>query len=150
MQTLEQQRVLVTGGSRGLGLGVVEALVARKASVTVVARDSVRLMSSSSARRLDRFGRCHRSCARRIVLRDLRPSVLVLNAGARPPWRPARTDMGIVQQELEYRRQAAFTGFKPPSVSARSDSRVLISSSGAAIEGSPLSGITRVRNEWCG
>ena len=34
MQTLEHQRVLVTGGSRGLGLGVVEALVVRKASQT--------------------------------------------------------------------------------------------------------------------
>lgn len=31
--------VVVTGGSRGLGLGVVEALVAQGAAVTVVARD---------------------------------------------------------------------------------------------------------------
>jgi NAD(P)-dependent dehydrogenase (short-subunit alcohol dehydrogenase family) len=39
MQTFEHKRVLVTGGSRGLGLGVVEALVARHADVTVLARD---------------------------------------------------------------------------------------------------------------
>ena len=43
MQTLEQRRVLITGGSRGLGLGVVEALVAHHADVTVIARDSARL-----------------------------------------------------------------------------------------------------------
>ena len=43
MKTLERQRILITGGSRGLGLGVVEALVARHANVTVIARDTARL-----------------------------------------------------------------------------------------------------------
>ena len=37
MQTLERRRALVTGGSRGLGLGIVEALVARQANVTAKA-----------------------------------------------------------------------------------------------------------------
>ena len=36
---LKDKNVVVTGGSRGLGLGLVEALVARGAKVTVVARD---------------------------------------------------------------------------------------------------------------
>jgi len=44
MQTLKDQRAVVTGGSRGLGLGIVEALVARQAHVTVVARDAARLV----------------------------------------------------------------------------------------------------------
>ena len=43
MQDLKDQRVIVTGGSSGLGLGVVEALVARRANVMVVARDAQRL-----------------------------------------------------------------------------------------------------------
>ena len=47
MNTLEGQKVVVTGGSRGLGLGIVEALVARKAEVTVVARDPERLAEVS-------------------------------------------------------------------------------------------------------
>jgi hypothetical protein len=38
MVTLEGEKVVVTGGSRGLGLGIVEALVAQKAHVTVGAR----------------------------------------------------------------------------------------------------------------
>ena len=41
--SLESKTVVVTGGSRGLGLTVVEALVARRATVTVLARDAGRL-----------------------------------------------------------------------------------------------------------
>ena len=37
--SLKDKTVVVTGGSRGLGLGLVEALVSRGARVTVVARD---------------------------------------------------------------------------------------------------------------
>jgi NAD(P)-dependent dehydrogenase (short-subunit alcohol dehydrogenase family) len=36
---LKDTNVVVTGGSRGLGLGLVEVLAARGAKVTVVARD---------------------------------------------------------------------------------------------------------------
>ena len=38
--SLKDKNVVVTGGSRGLGLGLVEALVASDARVTVVARDA--------------------------------------------------------------------------------------------------------------
>ena len=37
---LRNKRVVVTGGSRGLGLGLVEALVPQGAKVSVVARDA--------------------------------------------------------------------------------------------------------------
>jgi NAD(P)-dependent dehydrogenase (short-subunit alcohol dehydrogenase family) len=43
MQSLKNQRAIVTGGSSGLGLGVVEALIERGAKVMVVARDTQRL-----------------------------------------------------------------------------------------------------------
>jgi NAD(P)-dependent dehydrogenase (short-subunit alcohol dehydrogenase family) len=39
--SLKDKNVVVTGGSRGLGLGLVEALVAHGARVTVVARDAL-------------------------------------------------------------------------------------------------------------
>jgi NADPH:quinone reductase-like Zn-dependent oxidoreductase len=44
---LKEEKVVVTGGSRGLGLGLVEALVAHGAKVTVVARDADRLGRSA-------------------------------------------------------------------------------------------------------
>ncbi|TGV17733.1 SDR family NAD(P)-dependent oxidoreductase, partial [Mesorhizobium sp. M4B.F.Ca.ET.143.01.1.1] len=36
--SLKDRKIVVTGGSRGLGLGLVEALVGQGAEVTVVAR----------------------------------------------------------------------------------------------------------------
>ena len=41
--SLKDKTIVVTGGSRGLGLGLVEALVDQGARVTVVARDQVAL-----------------------------------------------------------------------------------------------------------
>jgi NAD(P)-dependent dehydrogenase (short-subunit alcohol dehydrogenase family) len=40
METIRDQTVLITGGSRGLGLAMVEAFLRRQAKVTVLARDS--------------------------------------------------------------------------------------------------------------
>ncbi len=94
MQTLEQRRVLITGGSRGLGLGVVEAFVARRANVIVIARDSARLTEIKA-----------------------RLGVSIIPGDA--------TDPMLAESVLR---------------EVRPSSRVLISSSGAAIEGSPLSG----------
>lgn len=45
LTNLKDKKVIVTGGSRGLGLGLVEALVARDARVTVVARSAGALES---------------------------------------------------------------------------------------------------------
>src|SRR6476660_1006803 len=47
--TLKDKNIVVTGGSRGLGLGLVEALVANGAKVTVVAR-SAEALDSARAR----------------------------------------------------------------------------------------------------
>ena len=143
MQTLEDQRVVVTGGSRGIGLGIVEALVARKANVTVVARDPGRL--AEVKRRLGvgvAPGDIADPALAERVLREVKPSVLVLNAGAAPAtglihaltWdaftRVWNTD---VKAGLHW-IQAALRLPLP------SGSRVVIGSSGAAIGGSPLSG----------
>jgi D-arabinose 1-dehydrogenase-like Zn-dependent alcohol dehydrogenase len=85
MQTLEDQRVVVTGGSRGLGLGIVEALVARRAKVTVLARDPDRL--AEVQRRLGvgvAVGDVSDPDVAERVIREIKPSVLVLNAGTSP------------------------------------------------------------------
>src|SRR5260370_25416147 len=89
MDILDGQKVVVTGGSRGLGLGIVEALVARKAQVTVVARDPERL--DEVAKRLGVNvvrGDLTDATLAHCVLSDIRPSVLGLHARAPPPMGP--------------------------------------------------------------
>src|SRR5260370_7124734 len=84
--SLKDKNVVVTGGSRGLGLGLVEALVAHDASVTVVARDADALefvrarlgVATISADVTD-------ETAPRRILAEVRPAILALNAGPTPP-----------------------------------------------------------------
>ena len=140
---LRDKKVVVTGGSRGLGLGLVEALVASGAKVTVVARDGDALASIHT-----RLGVAvisadvtDESEAYRI-LSDVGPDVLVLNAGAKPGmgrldqlnWADFSATWETDVKAGLYWMQAAL---KTP---LKSGSRVLVASSGAARDGSPLSG----------
>ena len=141
--SLKDKTIVVTGGSRGLGLGLVEALVDRGAKVTVVARDQAALAAVQQ-----RLGVAvipadvtDEGAAQRI-LADVRPEILALNAGAVPrmgrldklswadftvPW---ETD---VKAGLYWMQAALKLPLAPGS-------RVLVGSSGAAQQGSPLSG----------
>ena len=143
MQNLNNQRVIVTGGSSGLGLGVVEALAARGAKIMVVARDAQRL--AEVEQRLGVLGAVGDVTDRALavsLLQEFRPTVLVLNAGAMPP-------MGPLHEQ-------SWEGFSAPwnsdvkagfhwmqeaiRLPLARGSRVLIASSGAAVAGSPMSG----------
>jgi NAD(P)-dependent dehydrogenase (short-subunit alcohol dehydrogenase family) len=141
--SLKDKNVVVTGGSRGLGLGLVEALVAQGARVTVVARDADALESVR-----DRLGVAtisadvtDESAAHRI-LAEIRPDILALNAGTTPrmgsldqlswadfsaPW---ETD---VKAGFYWLQAALNLPLEPGSC-------VLVGSSGAGQNGSPLSG----------
>ena len=83
--SLKDKNVVVTGGSRGLGLGLVEALVAQGARVTVVARGAEALKAVSA-----RLGVATISAdvtdetAAHRILDEVRPDILALNAGATP------------------------------------------------------------------
>jgi NAD(P)-dependent dehydrogenase (short-subunit alcohol dehydrogenase family) len=87
--SLKDKTIVVTGGSRGLGLGVVEALVDQGAKVTVVARDPAALAAVEQ-----RLGVAVIAAdvtddeAARRILADVRPEVLVLNAGTPPRMGP--------------------------------------------------------------
>jgi NAD(P)-dependent dehydrogenase (short-subunit alcohol dehydrogenase family) len=140
---LKDKKVVVTGGSRGLGLGLVEALVMHGANVTVVARDadgleSVRARLGVAAISADVTDA---TAAHRIV-GEVHPDILVLNAGAKPrmgrldqlSWADFSTTWETDVKAGLYWLQAAL---KTP---LKSGSRVLVGSSGAAQNGSPLSG----------
>ena len=141
--SLKDKNVVVTGGSRGLGLGLVEALVAQGARVTVVARDAGALESVRA-----RLGVATISAdvtdetAAHRILSEVRPDILALNAGAKP--RMGRLDQlswadftapweSDVKAGL-YWLQAAL------NLPLKRGSRVPVGSSGAAVSGSPLSG----------
>src|SRR3982074_2240418 len=143
LMSLKDNNVVVTGGSRGLGLGLVEALVAHGAHVTVVARDADALRSVR-----DRLGVATISAdvtdetAAHRILAEIRPDILALNAGATP--RMGRLDQlswedfsvaweTDVKAGLYWLQAALNLPLKPGS-------RVLVGSSGAAQTGSPMSG----------
>ena len=142
-QTLKRQRVLITGGSRGLGLGVVEAMVARDADVTVIARDSARLTELKARLGVSIIpGDATDPKLAESVLRELRPSTLVLNAGASPTMAPLHEQTwDSFSKNWNTDVKSTFHWIQGAlRLPLERGSRVLMSSSGAAIEGSPLSG----------
>ena len=141
--TLKDKNIVVTGGSRGLGLGLVEALVAHGARVTVVARDAVALAAVHARLGVTTIAAdvTEKAAAQRI-LGQTRPDILVLNAGAKPPM--GRFDQvswadftAVWETDVKaglYWLQAAL------NLPLKPGSRVLVGSSGAAVNGSPMSG----------
>jgi NAD(P)-dependent dehydrogenase (short-subunit alcohol dehydrogenase family) len=143
MDTLKGKKAVVTGGSRGLGLGIVEALVAHGADVTVVARHAGPL--ADIAARLGVAvvqGDVADERLARQVLEDVRPAIVVLNAGATPVMGPLHElSWDDFNRVWEVDVKAGFhwlqTALRLPLPAG---SRVLVGSSGAAQNGSPLSG----------
>jgi len=141
--SLKDKNVVVTGGSRGLGLGLVEALVDHGARVTVVARGAgalnavaARLGVATIAADITDEAAAHR------IVRDISPDVLVLNAGTTPHMgrldQLSWTDFSVawetdVKAGLYWIQAALKLPLKPGS-------RVLVGSSGAAVTGSQMSG----------
>ena len=141
--SLKDKSIVVTGGSRGLGLGLVEALVAHAARVTVVAResDALEFVHNRLGVAVIPADATDQGTAQRI-LAEVRPDILVLNAGAKPrmgrldqlSWADFTTTWETdVKAGLCWLQAALNLPLKPGS-------RVLVGSSGAAANGSPLSG----------
>ncbi len=141
--TLEGKTAIVTGGSRGLGLGVVEALAGQGAKVRVVARDEADLQAVRARLGVQTLAAdITDAAAARRILEDVQPDILVLNAGAVPAegpidqvsWeafsRPWDTD---VKGGFHWLQAALAQPLAPGS-------RILVGSSGAARQGSPQSG----------
>jgi NAD(P)-dependent dehydrogenase (short-subunit alcohol dehydrogenase family) len=143
MENLQGQQAVVTGGNRGLGLAMVESLVARGARVTVIGRDAERLKDVASRLGVDVIrGDVADEALARSVIGDLRPTLLLLNAGASPGLGPlheqtwegfSRSWNNDVKAGFHWLQHAL-------RLPLAKGSRVLLSSSGAAVNGSPLSG----------
>jgi NAD(P)-dependent dehydrogenase (short-subunit alcohol dehydrogenase family) len=138
-----RMKVVITGGSRGLGLGLVEALAERGAKVTVVARDLDALAAVRAGLGVETVSSdvTDAEAAMRL-LADARPDLLVLNAGARPPM--GRLDAMTWDDFAATWETDVKAGFHWLQAALRlplkRGSRVLVGSSGAAMNGSPLSG----------
>lgn len=144
MIDLHNKTTLVTGGSQGLGRGIVEVLAAEGASVWTIARDTGRL---------DRLKQEVKGVQTRAAditdpqvvsqaMREIRPDILVLNAGARPTNLPVHEQSweqfsgnweSDVKSTFYFGKEALLMPMSPGSV-------VVIMSSGAAVAGSTLSG----------
>ena len=141
---LSDRTTIVVGASRGLGRGIATAMAEAGAPVIALAR---------SAGALAEVVRTHPTIRSEVadatdptvaaaLLERHDPSVVVLVAGAAPPIHPLQdqtwetfsvnwhTDVRIA---FEWLRQALLRPLKPGS-------RVVVISSGAAVQGSPLSG----------
>lgn len=140
---LRNMNVVVTGGSSGLGLGLVETLMSRGAKVTVVARNSDALESVQA--QLGVATVCADvtdAAAAHRVLSETRPDLLVLNAGAKPPMgRLDKLSWDDFSTTWETDVKAGFHWLQAAlRLPLKRGSRVLVVSSGAALNGSPLSG----------
>lgn len=143
MHNLQGQKAVVIGGNRGLGLAMTESLVARGVRVTVVARDQQRLEEVASRLGVDVVrGDATDEALARSVLGDIRPTLLLINAAAVPGLGPlheqtweefSRCWSNDVKASFHWLQQAL-------RLPLAKGSRVLLNSSGAAVNGSPLSG----------
>lgn len=141
--SIKDKNVVVTGGSRGLGLGLVEALVAQGARVTVVARDAGTLAAVAARLGVDTISAdiTDQAAAQRI-LADVRPDIVALNAGA-PPRMGSLAELSWADFSVPWEtdvKAGLFWLQAALNLPLRPGSRVLVGSSGAAVNGSQMSG----------
>ena len=135
MQNLNGKRVVITGGSQGLGLAMVEELAACGANVIAIGRDRANLSSAEQAGAAVIAGDATDATLMNKVVHEEVPDVLILNAGARLPIKP------IDQQNWDEFSTVWNTDVKAGLVGIQAalytpmkrGGRVLVMSSGAAM-----------------
>jgi NAD(P)-dependent dehydrogenase (short-subunit alcohol dehydrogenase family) len=145
MDTLQDKQVIVTGGSRGYGRGIVEALLGAGAWVHALARSAPSL-EVLRAELGERVAVTAADAADPMVIGHLldtvHPDVVVLNAGASPlprplhhhTWESFSANWNVdVKMTFGWLREALLVPLPPGSA-------IVLVSSGAALTGSPLSG----------
>jgi len=144
MSNLSGRTTVVVGASRGLGRGIARAFAEAGAPVVAVARTGAALaeLASTSANIRTEVADAADAAVSWSVLDQYEPEVLILVAGAIPVMRPLQyqtwetfsvhwhADLKIA---FNWLRDALLKPLRPGS-------RVVVVSSGAAINGSPASG----------
>lgn len=135
MTDLAKSRILVTGGSAGLGLAMVEALTEHGADVTALARDPQKFAAARATGAHTITGDATDEALIDRVVAELDPDVLILNAGAHPHIAPIdRQDWDGFSILWNTDVKATFVGVNAAlKTPMRPGSRVLIMSSGAAM-----------------
>lgn len=88
MQDLNGTRIVITGGSQGLGLAMVEALAASGARVTAIARDRSTFAAAERTGAAIIAGDATDATLMNRLVAEQTPDVLILNAGARIRMKP--------------------------------------------------------------
>lgn len=135
MTDLAMARVIITGGSSGLGLAMVESLAQRGAVVTAIARDATKLDAARDAGARAIVGDATDAALIDRVVADIDPDVLILNAGARLPMATIdQQDWDGFTAVWDTDVKATFIGIQAAlRTPMRPGARVLIMSSGAAM-----------------
>jgi len=142
--SLQSHTAIVTGGSRGLGKGIVQALAAQKMKVVALARDAAGL--ETLARGLPCVEPVTADATNEIVagrlLQEKQPDLVVLCAGASALLRPIHLhSWETFSQNWEVDAKAAFVWLRNALLlPMKPGSHIVIVSSMAAVNGSPLSG----------
>ena len=139
---MQKKHVLIIGGTSGLGKAIVDELASGDFKVSVVGRNKDKLARFNMPNILGIYGDATNERLINKVVNDIRPQIMVLNAGATPimgsleeqTWDSFNTVWNTDVRAGLYGIQAALKAPLPPG------SRVVVVSSGAAMIGAPLSG----------
>jgi NAD(P)-dependent dehydrogenase (short-subunit alcohol dehydrogenase family) len=145
METLRGKTAIVTGASSGVGRAVVKALASEGVRVAAVARGGEGLAELRAAMPgvVDAFqGDASDPAIAERLLRELRPEIVVLAAGVRPHMAPLDEQSWEAFSETWNSDVKAAFHFAKTAIMLplRAGSTVVMVSSGAAINGSHLSG----------
>ncbi len=135
MHNLNGKRVVITGGSQGLGLAMVKAIAACGATVTAIGRDRAKLSAAEQAGAAVIAGDATDATLINNVVSREEPDVLILNAGAQLPLKPI-DELSWDEFSTNWNTdvKAGLTGIQAAlKAPMKQGGRVLIMSSGAAM-----------------
>jgi NAD(P)-dependent dehydrogenase (short-subunit alcohol dehydrogenase family) len=139
---MQTKDILITGASSGLGKAIVDELAPEDVMITIIGRNREKLAQFKKPNIRIIYGDATDELLINKVVRDVKPGILILNAGATPvmapldeqTWDSFSTIWNTDVKAGLYGIQAALKTPLPPG------SRVVGVSSGAAMIGAPLSG----------